>query len=76
MKEASHQARNTGHTAPAALIRQYRCSDLSEILGVSESTIWRWNRTGRLPKGRSLSPGVTVWPADVIDAWLNAPAAA
>lgn len=54
----------------------YRAHDLAAILGVSLSTVWRWNEQGRIPKGRAISPGVTIWNAAEIDAWLNGPKAA
>jgi hypothetical protein len=30
-----------------------------------------WDKQGRIPKGRRLSPAITVWGSDVIDAWLH-----
>ncbi|HRH81732.1 MAG TPA: helix-turn-helix domain-containing protein [Thiobacillaceae bacterium] len=51
----------------------YRAADLAILLGVSRNTIWRWNAEGRIPKGKALSPGVTIWDGAEIDAWLNGP---
>lgn len=58
------------------LPRHYRAADLAELLRVSVSTIWRWNQQGNIPKGKPLSPGVTVWDGEEIDAWLTGPKAA
>lgn len=72
--QAGRKPRARSTLAPG-LPRQYRAHDLAELLGVSVNTVWRWNAQGRMPKSRSLSPGVTVWSADEIEAWLNAPKA-
>ena len=61
------RAKRTAAQLPRAA---YRCNDLAEMLGVSDSTVWRWNAQGRIPKGRAISPGVTIWPAAEFDAWL------
>lgn len=56
---------------PTQVIRQYRAAELAESLGISRATLWRWNAKGHIPKGRQLSPGVTVWDAAEIEAWLS-----
>ncbi len=58
------------HPVPSQVARQYRAAELANSLGVSVSTLWRWNAQGRIPKARQLSPGVTVWDGEEIDAWL------
>ncbi len=57
--------------APKLTARQLRVYELAEMLGVSVQTVWRWDKQGRIPKGRRLSPAITVWGSDVIDAWLH-----
>jgi predicted DNA-binding transcriptional regulator AlpA len=72
IKPHSSSAKKSNSPQPQVIRRQYRCDRLAEILGVSVSTIWRWNRLGTIPKGRPLSKGTTVWDSEEIDAWLNA----
>lgn len=76
---ASKRKHRTSANRPRDLPRHYgtyRAADLAILLGVSRNTIWRWNAEGRIPKGKALSPGVTVWDGAAIDAWLNSPQAA
>ena len=62
--------------------RVIRISDLASTpdkpgkLPVSPATIWRWVRTGRFPKPYKLSPAVTVFDLDQVDAFLTRQAAA
>lgn len=44
---------------------------LGTIVPVSESTFWRWVRSGRFPAAVKLSPGVTAWRAEDVRAWLD-----
>lgn len=45
-------------------------------LPVSPATIWRWVREGRFPKPFKLSHSVTVWDADLVEAFISEQAAA
>ena len=38
----------------------------------SPAAIWRWVRNGRFVQPFKLSPGLTVFDADEVDAWLEA----
>lgn len=38
-----------------------RPKDAAAFLGVGISTLWRWVRDGRIPKGIRLSERATVW---------------
>jgi predicted DNA-binding transcriptional regulator AlpA len=49
-----------------------RASDLSQMLHVSKCTLWRWSRSGRLPKPLKLSDGVAGWLESDISEWLRA----
>lgn len=42
-----------------------------ELLPVSRTTIWRWVRNKKFPSLVRLSPGVTAWRSEDIEAWLN-----
>lgn len=55
-------------------IRLVRPSELAERLSVSRSTLWRWERTGRLPKRRRLGHNVNVtgWSAQELEEWFAA----
>jgi len=48
-----------------------RAEDVARFLGISRSTVWRWQRAGRLPKGRRLSARCTVWLRQDISDFLN-----
>lgn len=41
---------------------------LAAKYGVSRSTVWRWQASGRLPRPVQLSPGCTRWVLDEIEA--------
>lgn len=36
------------------------------VFGISQATVWRWTREGRLPEPRRLSPKVTTWPVGAL----------
>ncbi|HRD67919.1 MAG TPA: AlpA family phage regulatory protein [Candidatus Competibacter sp.] len=38
-----------------------RAKALAQFCSVSRTTLWRWARTGRLPKPVKLSENVTAW---------------
>ena len=49
----------------------YRVDQVSELLGVSESTIWRWTNQGVFPKPKRLGMRVTVWDKNQIEAFIK-----
>ena len=55
--------------------RAMRVKDVARYLGIGQSTVWRWVKLGKLPKGRQLSPRVTVWIQYQLDAFLEQAAA-
>lgn len=40
---------------------------LAKRYGVRRETIWKWARTGTLPRPVNISPGCTRWRADEIE---------
>ena len=50
----------------------YRVKDLSEILSMSDSTIWKMVRNKTFPEPKHITPKMTVWlRQDVLD-WVEA----
>ena len=50
----------------------YRVKDLSEILSMSDSTIWKMVKKDTFPKPKHITPRMTVWlRQDVLD-WVEA----
>ena len=43
---------------------------LAQVLSVSEVTIWRWSKAGRLPKPRKLGANTTRWNVGEVRAAL------
>ncbi|ENH5658089.1 AlpA family phage regulatory protein [Escherichia coli] len=52
-----------------------RPKDLANQLGISVSSLWRWARTGKIPKPIKLSERVTAWSSTEINSWLEAKSA-
>ena len=48
-----------------------RTSELSESLGVSRSTLWRWRRDGVIPEPLCLGPRIIAWKRDEVYDALN-----
>lgn len=44
----------------------WRVYQVANFLGISESTVWKWTKSGRLPKSIRLSYRVTVWESKAI----------
>lgn len=51
----------------------YRIKDLSQILSIGESTIWRFvsDPTFNFPKPIKITPKLTIFVAEDIDAWIK-----
>ena len=46
-------------------MRQYiRVKKVAEVIGISQSSVWRWVQSGLLPKPIKLTNRTTVWRAD------------
>lgn len=56
-------------------MRIIRLTRLTEMTGLSRSTIWRLERAGTFPHRRQLSPGTVGWIESEVVEWLQARAA-
>lgn len=45
--------------------------EVCRIVGVSLTTIWRWEREGRFPARRKVGPNRVAWRWDEVAAWLD-----
>lgn len=52
-------------------MRLLRAKELAELLGVSRTTIWRYEREGLIPPRRKLNKYVNAWIEDDIHNWMN-----
>ena len=59
------------HTLKNQNLGFYRVQHITELLCISKSTWWLWVQNGKAPKGRKLSPGVTVWNRADIHAFIE-----
>jgi prophage regulatory protein len=50
--------------------RIVRRGEAASILGISDTTLWRWTRDGRFPKPIKLGPNTVGWLHDDLEAWL------
>lgn len=48
-----------------------RMPQLIAVFSVSESTIWRWVRTGKLPKPVKLGERTSAWPVEAVRSAIN-----
>lgn len=48
-----------------------RQNELAQLLGVSNTTIWRWRKADHLPKPIALSHRIIGWRSVDIDIWLE-----
>jgi prophage regulatory protein len=48
-----------------------RATELSNVLGISKSTLWRWRKSGVFPHPIPLGPRMVGWRRQDIDEWLN-----
>jgi prophage regulatory protein len=48
-----------------------RRSDVTHLTGLSHSTLWRLEGSGRFPKRRKLSPGAVGWLSEEVEQWVE-----
>ena len=52
------------------ILNVLRAKEAIQYLGIGESTFWRWVHENRLPKGKKISPRVTLWRVEDLDNFL------
>lgn len=52
-------------------LRILRTNEVSEMLGISRATLWRWARQGLLPPKRIIGPNSVGWFESEILGWLE-----
>lgn len=45
--------------------------NIPAIVPMSRPTVWRLSRDGKFPKPYTLTPGVTAWKAEEVQAWID-----
>ncbi|HJB66247.1 MAG TPA: helix-turn-helix domain-containing protein [Candidatus Mailhella merdavium] len=48
-----------------------RAKGAAAYLGISQSTLWRWVKQGRINKGTRLSARCTVWPREELEKFMQ-----
>lgn len=59
-------------TSPIRNHKFIRAPELSRMLAVHRTTLWRWVRDGHLPRPVQLGPNTVAWDSVEIDTWLAA----
>jgi prophage regulatory protein len=66
-------SKSSGRMFPNGMDRLMRLDEVLNVIGVSESTIRRWEQAGRFPRRRRLGERAMGWFASEVAAWLNKP---
>lgn len=53
------------------MVRIIRASEAADKIGVSVTTLWRWQRAGLMPRPRSIGPNVTGWTEAELEEWIE-----
>lgn len=53
------------------ILNVLRAKEASQYIGVAESTFWKWVKENKLPKGKKISPRVTLWLKSDLDNFLG-----
>ncbi len=51
--------------------RILRTNEVAARLGISRTTLWRWERRGLIPRKRRLGPNTVGWLASEIENWFE-----
>lgn len=51
--------------------RLLRAREVARYLGIGVSTVWLWNKQGKIPKPFKLTPSTTVWKHSEIQAFIK-----
>lgn len=52
--------------------RMLRPREVAALLGIGRTTLWRWQRDGKLPAPRRLGENTIAWAEEELDEWLAA----
>ena len=52
-------------------LRIVRAAELASLLGISQTSLWRWRQSGDFPKPVALGPRMVGWKVTEVEAWLN-----
>ena len=67
--------KNKGHIEKAAVApafgRLLRLPEVLNLVPVSPSAWWEGAKQGRFPKGRKLSPKITIWTLSEIESFIE-----
>lgn len=48
-----------------------RANELAQLLGISNTTLWRWRRSNAVPQPIYLGPRMIGWRVEDINSWLE-----
>ena len=48
-----------------------RPADVTDLLQIHRTTLWRWVAEGRFPKPIRISSGTVAWRRATVEAWLD-----
>ena len=48
-----------------------RAAELADLLGISQTTLWRWRQCSDFPQPIGLGPRMVGWKIAEIEAWLD-----
>lgn len=63
-----HQLEEVRQQKPASLYLNAR--EVSQLVGVSKTTLWRMERAGQFPSRRQVSPGRVAWLTSEVERWV------
>lgn len=68
MDREQHHGKSGGETDEGALLRERQ---ILQLIPVSRATFRRWLRSGMFPPGFRLCGQITVWRAQIVQAWID-----
>ena len=48
-----------------------RFTDVQKAVGISRTTLWRWEAKNFFPKRRQLGPNSVAWKKSEVEAWIQ-----
>jgi len=53
-------------------LRIVRAAELANLLGISQTSLWRWRKSGDFPQPIALGARMVGWKIIDVEAWLDA----